>query len=59
MMVKDYQAICPISALLLSGIVSLIAMPEPTASPILVAMRQELSRAMDDLKKQPMPLRNH
>jgi len=54
-MVKDYQAICPISALLLSGIVSLIAMPEPTASPILVAMRQELSRAMDDLKKQPMP----
>ena len=29
MMVKDYQAICPISALLLSGIVSLIAMPEP------------------------------
>ena len=52
---KDYQAICSVSALPLSGIVSLVAMPEPTASPMLVAMQQELSCSMDDLKKQPMP----
>jgi len=41
--------------LLLFAILSSGALPQPAGSPLLLAMRQELLRSMENLKSQPMP----
>jgi TldD protein len=44
-----------VSALFFCGILAVDAVPQPEAPSLLVTMRQELLRSMDDLKAQPMP----
>jgi TldD protein len=53
--VKNRKIIFAVFALLFSGIFALGAMPRPTAASLLVAMRQELLRSIENLKSQPMP----
>jgi TldD protein len=52
---KNRKAICIVSALSVSGVLSVAVTTEPAASPVLEAMRQELSRSMESFKKQPQP----
>lgn len=53
--VKNRKAICAAALMVLSGIFSVAATSEPGPSVVLEAMRQELSRSMDNLKKQALP----
>jgi hypothetical protein len=53
--VKNPKVLCAVGILLISAALSIAALPEPLASPVLMAMRQELSRSMENLKTQPLP----
>jgi len=53
--VSNRKTIFGVSVLLLFGVFSVGALPQSVGSPLLVAMRQELLRSMENLKSQPMP----
>ena len=52
---NNRKPIFGVSVLLLSGIFSVGALSQSVGSPLLLAMRQELLRSMENLKSQPMP----
>jgi TldD protein len=53
--VKNPKIILAVYAFVLSGIFATDAVPRPVADSLLVAMRQELLRSMENLKSQLMP----
>ena len=53
--VSNRKVIFSVSAILLFGVFSVGALPPSVGSPLLMAMRQELLRSMENLKSQPMP----
>jgi hypothetical protein len=53
--VSNRKTIFGVSVLLLFGVFSVGALPQSVGSPLLLAMRQELLRSMENLKSQPMP----
>jgi TldD protein len=53
--VNNRKTILGVSVLLLFGVFSVSALPQSVGSPLLLAMRQELLRSMENLKSQPMP----
>ncbi len=52
---KDRKTTCATSLIILSAIFCVAANPRPAASGILEAMRQELSRSLENFKKQALP----
>ena len=52
---NNRKTIFGVSVLLLFGVFSVSALPQSVGSPLLLAMRQELLRSMENLKSQPMP----